>query len=205
MRATNGMPPAQRAESARQRLALLQAGTRPEDLHAAEARYQAGRGRSGLSRKGFRKEDIDSRARPSGRRRKASVAELDARLSEAELTRPGRCHRRSGQRAPGRSGSRRADRRHDAGILAALGQGLRSRNRPGPRSSRPARHRPRRWLWQSRLQRPRRPDRLRRLSFCPAMCRRSTTASIRSSASKIYVDNPSGILKSGMSATVRLQ
>src|SRR5205085_4990672 len=31
---------AHQAESARQRLALLEAGTRPEDIHAAEARYK---------------------------------------------------------------------------------------------------------------------------------------------------------------------
>jgi HlyD family secretion protein len=49
---------AQRAESARQRLALLQAGTRVEDLNAAEARYRQAQAAAVLAKKGFRKEDI---------------------------------------------------------------------------------------------------------------------------------------------------
>jgi multidrug resistance efflux pump len=78
---------AQRAESARQRLALLQAGTRVEDLNAAEARYKQADAAAILSRKGFRKEDIEA---ASGRLAEAQgrVAELDARLREAELTAP---------------------------------------------------------------------------------------------------------------------
>jgi len=51
---------AQRAESARQRLALLQAGTRVEDLNAAKARYQQAEAAAALSRRGLRKEDIDA-------------------------------------------------------------------------------------------------------------------------------------------------
>ena len=78
---------AQRAESARQRLALLQAGTRVEDLNAAQAKYSQAEAAALLSRKGFRKEDIDA-ARGRLAAAQGRVAELDARLREAELTAP---------------------------------------------------------------------------------------------------------------------
>jgi multidrug resistance efflux pump len=78
---------AQRAESERQHLALLQAGTRVEDLNAAEAKYKQAEAAAILSRKGFRKEDIEA---SRGRLAEAQgrVAELDARLREADLTAP---------------------------------------------------------------------------------------------------------------------
>jgi multidrug resistance efflux pump len=75
----------QRAESARQRLALLQAGTRVEDLNAAEAKYKQAEAAAILARKGFRKEDIEG-ARGRLAEVRGRVAELDARLREAELT-----------------------------------------------------------------------------------------------------------------------
>ncbi len=78
---------AQRAESAKQRLALLQAGTRAEDLNAAEARYRQAQAAAVLAKKGFRKEDIDA-ARGRLQEAQGRVAELDARLREAELTAP---------------------------------------------------------------------------------------------------------------------
>jgi multidrug resistance efflux pump len=77
----------ERTESARQHLALLQAGTRPEDLHAAEARFHQAEAAAVLSRKGFRREDIDA-ARGRLAQAQGRVAELDARLLEAELTAP---------------------------------------------------------------------------------------------------------------------
>lgn len=78
---------AQRAESARQHLALLQAGTRIEDLKAAEAKSRQADAAAELSRKGFRKEDIEA-ARGRQAEAQGRVAELDARLREAELTAP---------------------------------------------------------------------------------------------------------------------
>jgi len=78
---------AQRAESARQKLLLLQAGTRPEDIRAAEDRYQQALHAATLSHSGFRKQDIDA-----GRGRLAQalahVRELDATLREANLSAP---------------------------------------------------------------------------------------------------------------------
>lgn len=78
---------AQRAESARQRLALLQAGTRPEDVRAAEQRYQQADAARVLAMKGSRREDVDA-ARGRLAQAQAQVAELDAQLKEAELTAP---------------------------------------------------------------------------------------------------------------------
>jgi multidrug resistance efflux pump len=77
----------QRAESLRQHLALLLAGTRAEDLHAAEARSRQADAAAALALKGFRHEDIEA-ARGKLAQSQAQVAELDARLREAELSAP---------------------------------------------------------------------------------------------------------------------
>ena len=77
----------QRAESLRQRLALLQAGTRTEDLHAAEERYRQAEAGAELMKRGYRKEDVDA-ARGKLAGAVAHVQELDTRLKEAELTAP---------------------------------------------------------------------------------------------------------------------
>ncbi len=78
---------AQRAEAARQRLALLQAGTRPEDIRAARERYTQLEAKATLARRGARKEDIDA-ARSRVAQAESQVAELDARLREAVLVAP---------------------------------------------------------------------------------------------------------------------
>jgi len=78
---------AQKAESLRQRLALLQAGTRKEDVRAAEQRYRQAQAAAELMRRGYRKEDVDAaRGRLAGAT--AHVNELDVRLKEAELEAP---------------------------------------------------------------------------------------------------------------------
>jgi HlyD family secretion protein len=77
----------QKAESARQHLALFQAGTRVEDLHAAEDRYRQAEAARVLAVKGSRREDIDA-ARGRLGEAEAQVAQLDADLREAELTAP---------------------------------------------------------------------------------------------------------------------
>ena len=78
---------AQRAESARQRLELLEAGTRPEDVSAAEAKFKQAEAAAVLAKKGFRREDIEA-ARARLNEARGKTAELDARLREAELTAP---------------------------------------------------------------------------------------------------------------------
>ena len=75
---------AQRAESARQHLVELEAGTRPEDLRAVEARFRQAQAAAELARKGFRKEDIEA-AHGRLAESQGKVAELDVRLKEAEL------------------------------------------------------------------------------------------------------------------------
>jgi len=77
----------QKAESVRQRLALLEAGTRVEDLNAAQARYRQAQAAAVLARKGFRHEDIEA-ARGRVAEAEGHVAELVARLREAELKAP---------------------------------------------------------------------------------------------------------------------
>jgi len=77
----------ERAESARQHLAELEVGTRPEDLRAAEARFHQAQAAAVLSRKGFRKEDIEA-ARGRLDEAHGKLAELDVRLKEAELLSP---------------------------------------------------------------------------------------------------------------------
>jgi HlyD family secretion protein len=71
----------QRAESIKQRLALLQAGTRVEDVNAAEAKFNQAEAAA------LRREDIQA---AQGRLAEArgKVAELEARLREAELIAP---------------------------------------------------------------------------------------------------------------------
>lgn len=78
---------AQKAESARQRLKLLQAGTRQEDLDAAEQRYLQAKAAAELARRGFRREDVQA-AQGRLEQAKGHVAELQARLREAELLAP---------------------------------------------------------------------------------------------------------------------
>ncbi len=50
----------QKAESAHQRLALLQAGTRTEDVQAAQAAFGRREAAAALAHRGYRREDIDA-------------------------------------------------------------------------------------------------------------------------------------------------
>jgi multidrug resistance efflux pump len=58
-----------------------------EDVNAAEARYKQAEAAADLMRKGFRREDIEA-ARGRLAEAQGHVAELDAQLREAELTAP---------------------------------------------------------------------------------------------------------------------
>jgi len=81
---------AAKAEAARQRLELLRAGTRTEDIQAGEQRLRQARANASMLGKGYRKEDIDD-----AQARLAEVrALLDAnsiRLDETEIRAPVRC------------------------------------------------------------------------------------------------------------------
>jgi multidrug resistance efflux pump len=76
-----------RAEAARQRLALLQAGTRPEEIRAAEQRYRQAQAQAELVRRGSRVEDIAA-ARARLREARGRLAEHRVRLEESELRSP---------------------------------------------------------------------------------------------------------------------
>lgn len=78
---------AEHAESLRQRVALLHAGTRTEDIRAAEERYREARSAAQLVRKGSRAEDVEA-ARGRLHEAKGRVAELDVRLKEASVSAP---------------------------------------------------------------------------------------------------------------------
>ena len=78
---------AEKAESARQRLEMVKEGTRKEDVQAAEGRYREAQAAADMTRRGYRKEDIEAaRGRVAGA--VAHVNELDVRLKEAELMAP---------------------------------------------------------------------------------------------------------------------
>lgn len=78
---------AQKAESARQRLLLMRAGTRREEVDAAQARYGQAEAAAELARRGFRREDIEM-ARGQLASAQARVAQLEVSLKEANLTAP---------------------------------------------------------------------------------------------------------------------
>ncbi len=84
---TNRDSTAQKAESLRQRLALLQAGTRKEDLQAAQERYREAQAAADLMQSGYRKEDIDV-GHAKLTEAQARVDQLDVQLKEAELYAP---------------------------------------------------------------------------------------------------------------------
>jgi len=78
---------AQQAEAARQRLLLLEAGTRHEDIEAAQQRYAQAAAQAKLTERGNRKEDIDA-AKAALVAAQAQVTALDAQLREAALFAP---------------------------------------------------------------------------------------------------------------------
>ena len=193
----------ERAESARQHLALLQAGTRQEDLAAAQARFAQADSAAELARRGFRKEDIEA-ARGRLAQAQAQVAELDARLKEAVLTAPADA---VVEVVSVRPGDLVAANRIVIDLLEPsqlwvkiyipetdlaqvhLGQAatVRVDSYAGQVFS----------------------GQLRQISseaeFLPRNVQTSSDREHQVFGAKIYVDNPQGALKSGMSAAVRLQ
>lgn len=78
---------AEKAESLRQRLAMLQEGTRKEDLQAAQERYRQAQATADMMQHGYRKEDIDA-GRGKLSEALARIQQLDVALREAELFAP---------------------------------------------------------------------------------------------------------------------
>jgi multidrug resistance efflux pump len=193
----------QHAESARQRLALLQAGTRSEDLRSAQARFAQAQSAAILARKGFRKEDIDA-ARGRLAQAQSSVVELDTRLKEAVLIAPADAvvevvSLRPGDLVPaGRIvltllepsqlwvkvyipetslSHLRIDQSAAVHVDSFAGQAFTGHLRQIASEA----------------------------EFLPRNVQTHSDREHQVFGAKIYIDNPQGILKSGMSATVRLQ
>jgi HlyD family secretion protein len=76
-----------RRESARQRLDLLLAGTRSEEVARAEREYQQAAARRQLIERGARKEDIQS-AQAQLNRARASLQQVETQFSELEVKSP---------------------------------------------------------------------------------------------------------------------
>jgi multidrug resistance efflux pump len=73
-----------RTEAARQRLELLQAGSRAEDIRSAEERYRQAKAAADMTRRGYRKEDI-AEARAKLAAAKGQLEEVKVRLREMEV------------------------------------------------------------------------------------------------------------------------
>lgn len=76
-----------RAESARQRLVLLRAGTRVEEIRAAEQRYRSAQAAEQMMHNGYRKEDV-AEARARLIQAKAQLSEMEVRVAESEVLSP---------------------------------------------------------------------------------------------------------------------
>jgi multidrug resistance efflux pump len=76
-----------RREAARQRLELLLAGTRKEEIDRAERLYKQAAANRELVERGARKEDIDT-ARAQLERARATVRQIEVQLGELEVTAP---------------------------------------------------------------------------------------------------------------------
>lgn len=74
-------------DAARQKLDLLRAGTRPEEIARAERLYKQAAANRELVEKGARKEDIDT-AKAQLERARATLKQIEVQLGELEITAP---------------------------------------------------------------------------------------------------------------------
>lgn len=194
---------AQHAESAHQRLALLQAGTRPEDVQTARAHFVQAHSAAVLARRGFRKEDIDA-AQGRLAQAEAQVSELDARLKEAVLTAPADAVVEVVSVRPGDlvTANRIVINLHEPSQLwvkVYIPETDLSRLHVGQGAT----------VHVDSYSGRAFTGRLRQISseaeFLPRNVQTRNDREHQVFGAKVYVDNPQGTLKSGMSATVRLQ
>ena len=194
---------AEQAESARQRLALLQAGTRPEDLRAAEARYRQAQAAAVLARKGFREEDIEA-ARGRLAEAEGLVAELDARLRETALRAPANAiievvSVRPGDLVPPEQIVLTMLEPSQLWVKVYVPETDLARVRLGQRAAVLVDGFPGR-VFQGHVEQI-----ASQAEFLPRNVQTRDDREHQVFGVKVYVDNPLWILKSGMSATVRLQ
>lgn len=193
---------AERTESARQHLALLQAGTRPENVHAAEARYNQAQAAAALARKGFRKEDIEA-ARGRLAEAQGHVAELDARLKEAELTAPAdgvieTVSIRPGDLVPANQIVVTMQEASQLWVKVYVPETKLARVLIGQSATVRVEGFPGRFVGHVQ-------EIASQGEFLPRNVQTPDDREHMVFGVKVYVDNPQGILKSGMYATVRLQ
>jgi len=192
----------ERAESARQHLAELEAGTRPEDLRAAEARFRQAQAAAVLSRKGFRKEDIEA---AHGRLVEAQgkLAELDVRLKEAELLAPAGAtvevvSVRPGDLVPAGQIVVKMQESSQIWVKVYIPETELARVRLGQAAS------IRVDGAQGRVFHGHVGQIASEAEFLPRNVQTLNDREHQVFGVKIFIDNPGGVLKSGMSATVRL-
>lgn len=194
---------AEKAESLRQRFAMLQEGTRKEDLQAAQERYRQAQATADMMQHGYRKEDIDA-GRGKLSEAQARIQQLDVALREAELSAP----------ADGlvQTVSVRAGDLVDPGtIVVTMLESSQLRVKvyvpetdlAAVRVGQPAR------VEVDSLQKRSFMGRVQEISsqaeFLPRNVQTRDDRQHQVFGVKVRVDNPDGVLKSGMSATVRLQ
>lgn len=78
---------AARRESARQRLALLEAGTRSEEIEMAERQHKQAQANREMIERGSRREDVNA-ARAAVERARAALQQVETQLSEIEVHSP---------------------------------------------------------------------------------------------------------------------
>ncbi|HWA94756.1 MAG TPA: efflux RND transporter periplasmic adaptor subunit [Terracidiphilus sp.] len=194
---------AQRAEAARQRLALLQAGTRAEDIRAAKERYAQLEAKATLARRGARKEDIEA-ARARLAQAQSLVTELDARLREAVLTVPSDALvevvsvRPGDLVSPGRIVMNLLEP-SQLWVKVYIPETSLSRVHIGQTAAVRVDSFPGRTFSGQLKQIDAQAE------FLPRNVQTSSDREHQVFGAKVYVDNTRGVLKSGMTATVRLQ
>jgi multidrug resistance efflux pump len=82
---------AARQEAARQRLDLLLAGTRKEEIARAERQYKQAAARRELVERGARREDIEA-AKAQLERARAGLQQIDTQMAELEIRAPSDCY-----------------------------------------------------------------------------------------------------------------
>ena len=193
----------QRAEAARQQLALLQAGTRPEDLHAAEDRYRQAQAAAVLSVKGSRKEDVDA-ARGRLDAALANVDSLDAQLAEAVLAAPANAIVETVSVRPGDLVSPNRIvivmlEPSQLWVKIYLPETDLARVHLGQQADVKVDSYPGR-AFNGHVEQI-----ASEAEFLPRNVQTQSDREHQVFGAKVYVDNPQGVLKSGMSATVHLQ
>ena len=193
---------AAQAEAARQALALLQAGTRSEDIQAAQHRYDQALAADKLSHQGSRQQDIDSGAARLASAQ-AQVAQIEANLREATLASPAdgvveTVSVRPGDLVPPNQIVLTMIESSQLWVKVYVPETDLSHVRVGQSASVQVDSLHRRF--EGRVQ-----EIASEAEFLPRNVQTHDDREHEVFGIKVHVDNPDGVLKSGMSATVTLE